>query len=272
MASFLDGILYSADRKRFEQIKNTASGFSALYVGKNIIRDDIFSLIENYARKREMPLEWIRLPIEDRELCACTFIRGGRIFVMLNSGLPYSKQIFAASHELYHIRCFLEDRDYNLAGEGSILDSQTIDEGTTELEEMEANAFAGILLAPGNDLDDQMRLYGIDKGQITVADVLTLMDIFAIPYKAMVLRLMEEQVISREKAREFLEISSDDIRKRILLTGKAKRWANTPVGSEMLGSLMENLSANREEESLPESRLTADWQRVQNIKTRYGIE
>ena len=71
MNSFLDGILYSVDSERFCQIRSAANSFAVNYVGNNIIQDDIFSLIENYARTKEMPLEWIRIPIEDEELLTC---------------------------------------------------------------------------------------------------------------------------------------------------------------------------------------------------------
>lgn len=269
---FFDGILFSKNKNRFSQIKNIAAGFTSLYIGRNIIQDDIFTVIENYARTKEMPLEWIRLPIKDQELCACTFIRGGRIFVMLNSDLPISKQIFAAAHELYHIRCYLEDNDPGLERSGSILDSYTIDTGTTEEEEMEANAFAGTLLAPLDDLEQQIRIFQIDKLEIGIDDVLVLMDIFAIPYKAMILRLMEEKIISLEKAKELLGIPAEDIRKRMMITGKAKRWALIPVGNEKLGSIMENISSNSEYERLPKSRIKSDWDKLEAIKMRYGIE
>jgi len=272
MDPLFNGILYSSNLNQFNQIKNIAAGFASLYIGHNIIQDDIFNIIENYTRTKEMPLEWIRLPIDDQELCACTFIRGGRIFVMINTALPISKQIFAAAHELYHIRCYLEDDDPELADSGSILDSHTIDTGTMQEEEMEANAFAGVLLAPVNDLEQQIRIYGIKKAEICEDEVLTLMDIFAIPYKAMVLRLMEEHIITAERARELISIPSDDVSKRMKITGKAKRWACVPVGNEKLGSIMENLFINSEDESLPESRLKSDWARLEEIKMRYGIE
>lgn len=272
MDSFLNGILYNKNKSRFNQIKNIAAGFTQLYIGDNIIQDDIFSVIENYARTKEMPLEWIRLPIDDRELCACTFIRGGRIFVMLNSKLSLSKQIFAAAHELYHIRCYLEEDDSELEKSGSILDSKTIDTGTTEEEEMEANAFAGALLASVDDLEQQIRIFGINKSNIEIDDVLTLMDIFAIPYKAMVLRLIEEEIISKQKAKDLICIPGTDIEKRMMITGRAKRWAMIPIGNEKLGSIMENIADNYENEILPESRLKSDMERLDEIKKRYAIE
>ena len=272
MASIINGILYKENLKRFEQIRATATGFSTYYVGQNIIQDDIFTVIENYARTKEMPLEWLRFPIKDRELCACTFIRGGRIFVMLNSGIPMSKQIFAAAHELYHIRCFLEDNDTELAKSGSILDSKTIDAETTKKEEMEANAFAGILLVPVEALEQQIRIYQIDKSFIQIEDVLTLMEIFAVPYKAMVLRLMEEQILSDALAEKMIGVPIPEIRRRMEITGKAKRWDMIPTGYEKFGSLLENLTINTENESLPESRLESDWAKLEEIEKKYGIE
>lgn len=272
MNSFLNGILYSVDPDRFYQISTAANSFAVNYVGNNIIQDDIFSLIENYTKAKEMPLEWIRIPIDDQDLCACTFIRCGRIFIMINTKLPYSKQIFAAAHELYHIWCYLENDDTELIRSGSILDAHTIDTGTTEAEEMEANAFAGTLLVSSDSLNQQIRIYQINSLDPGVDEILTLMDIFAIPYKAMVLRLFEEKKISDEKASDLLNISGEYIQKRIDITGKTKRWSFAPVGTERLGSIIENLSENTENERLPDSRLNSDKFKLEKIMKRYGIK
>lgn len=272
MVSLFDGILFKRDPERFEQIREIAAGFSSIYIGQNIIQDNIFTVIENYTKTKEKPLEWLRFPINDQELCACTFVRSGRIFVMLNSGIPMSKQIFAAAHELYHVRCFLEEDNPELARSGSILNATTIEKGTTEKEEMEANAFAGLLLVPVDALEQQIRIYQIDKSAIEMDDILTLMDIFAVPYKAMVLRLLEEQLISDARARAMLDIPLEEIRKRMAITDKAKRWDMIPSGYGKFGSLLENLTANTEQEALPKSRLESDWKKLESLKKAYGIE
>nr|WP_289072213.1 ImmA/IrrE family metallo-endopeptidase [uncultured Blautia sp.] len=272
MALLFEGILYKKNPKRFEQIREIAAGFSEYYIGQNIIQDDIFNMIENYVRTENMPLEWLRFPIRDPELCACTFIRSGRIFVMVNSGIPMSKQIFAAAHELYHIRCFLEEDDLELAKSGSILNASTIETGTTEEVEMEANAFAGILLVPVNALKQQMGIYQIKEKAIEMKDILTLMDIFAVPYKAMILRLLEEKMISDDRAREMIDIPFSEIQKIMKVTGKAKRWDMIPSGYEKFGSLLENLTINTEQEVLPKSRLESDWKELDRIKQLYGIK
>ncbi len=48
----------------------------AEYVGNSIIKDNIFAVIQNYARKKEIALEMLRYPIHDDELWALTFEAG----------------------------------------------------------------------------------------------------------------------------------------------------------------------------------------------------
>ena len=156
MCRVLGNSLYIKDRKKYTKISECATSFNSLYNKNNIIQDDIFNVLENYVARHDMPFDMLRYPIEDADLCACTFIRKGRMFVMVNSALPLSKQIFATAHELYHIYCYFEEHDSALLQSGSILASGIIDEEAKEIEDMEANAFAAILLAAllGFDLKD----------------------------------------------------------------------------------------------------------------------
>ena len=71
---------------------------------------------------------------------------------------------------------------------------------------------------------------------------------------------------------KLISISSEEIKERMRITGKAKRWEMTPVGFEKLGSLLENLTINTKEEALPQSRLDGDWDRLEAIKKQYGIK
>ena len=148
MCRVLDNSLFVKDRKKYTKISECATSFNSLYNKNNIIQDDIFNVLENYVARHDMPFDMLRYPIEDTDLCACTFIRKGRMFVMINSALPLSKQIFAAAHELYHIYCYFEEHDSALLQFGSILASGIIDEEAKETEDVEANAFAAILLVP----------------------------------------------------------------------------------------------------------------------------
>lgn len=265
MCKVLDNSLYIKDHKRYVEICECVTSFNSLYNKNNIIQDDIFNVLENYVNRHNMPFELLRYPIGDAELCACTFIRQGRMFVMINSAIPLSKQIFAAAHELYHIFCYLEEKDFALLQSGSILESDVIDDAAKELEDMEANAFAALLLAPKDRLEEQSIVYNLSYKNASVQVVLKIMDIFAIPYKAAVLRLFEEEKIDKKTAKKLLQIGNDEISKQIKVTGKAARWQKIPRDLIRFGSLSEKMYELEQWESIRAERLESDKARLKEI-------
>lgn len=265
MCKVLDNSLYRKDRKRYKKISECVTGFNAVYNKNNIIQDDIFNVLENYVTRHDMPFELLRYPIGDAELCACTFIRQGRMFVMVNSAIPLSKQIFAAAHELYHIYCYFEEKDFALMQSGSILESDVIDYEAKELEDMEANAFAALLLAPRDRLEEQSAVYNLSYKNVSVQDVLKIMDIFAVPYKAAVLRLFEEEKIDIKTAKKLLQTGNDEICKQIEVTGKAERWQEISREIIRFGSLSEKMYELEQWESVREERLESDKARLKEI-------
>lgn len=265
MCKVLDNSLYIKDHKRYVKICECVTSFNSLYNKNNIIQDDIFNVLENYVNRHNMPFELLRYPIGDAELCACTFIRQGRMFVMINSAIPLSKQIFAAAHELYHIFCYLEEKDFALLQSGSILESDVIDDAAKELEDMEANAFAALLLAPKDRLEEQSIVYNLSYKNASDQVVLKIMDIFAIPYKAAVLRLFEEEKIDKKTAKKLLQIGNDEISKQIEVTGKAARWQEIPRDLIRFGSLSEKMYELEQWESIRAERLESDKARLKEI-------
>ena len=272
MAEIFDQILFTRQEKRFRQIEDIARYVSSAYSGNYIIREGIFSVAKNYARKNDIPLEIMRYPFHDNELWAFTFLKEGIIFVCVNSGLSVCKQIFATAHELYHIYCFGEDMDQNMIRAGSLLKEGTVDVGTEEQEDLEANAFAGLLLMPAESVRSQMDLMGIIPHRIVLDDVLTMMDIYGMPYKACVLRLFECNVLSAAKAKQFYEKDWKEISTHISLTGKAKRWQLDGTGTEQFGSLLENYVYNTEHDFLTESRKSGDTEYISFLKEKYHLD
>lgn len=270
MCKVLDNSLYIKDQKKYVKISECVTSFNSLYNKNNIIQDDIFSVLENYVARHDMPFELLRYPIGDEELCACTFIRQGRMFVMINSAIPLSKQIFAAAHELYHIYCYFEEKDFALLQSGSILESDVIDDEAKELEDMEANAFAALLLAPKDRLEEQSDVYNLSYKDVSVQVILKIMDIFAIPYKAAVLRLFEEEKIDIKTARKLLQIDSDEIAKQIEVTGKAARWQEIPRNLIRFGSLSEKMYDLEQWEGVRDERLKSDKARLNEIVKMLG--
>ena len=179
------------------------------------------------------------------------------------------KQIFATAHELYHIHCYAEDINTNTITNGSLLDSQTFDEAAATQEDLEANAFAGLLLMPDISLTEQFKIFGLSKENIDVDDVLILMDLFALPYKAVVLRLAESEIITEEKADKLLQVDSEYISLRIALTGKAEQWQQNTGHLLRYGSLLDNLAFNHKHELLRESREESDKAFLEKIQKEF---
>ena len=226
----------------------------------------------NYARKRELSLEILRYPFKDDELWAFTFIKKGTIFLCVNSDLPVCKQIFAMAHELYHIHCYAEDINTNTITGGSLLDSRTADEEATSQEDLEANAFAGLLLMPDASVIEQFKMFWLSKEKLDVDGVIILMDIFALPYKAVILRLVESGIIEEKKARELLKADSKYITDRIKLTGKAERWQKDSNDLIYYGSLLENLKFNSEHDLLVNTREKSDRAYLEKMSREFRKE
>ena len=269
MCNILEESLYKKQKKRFERIADFSKEFLGVYCGNTILGVTIFGIVENYARKREISLEILRYPFKDAELWAFTFVKKGTIFLCVNSELSMCKQIFAVAHELYHIRCYAEDIDPNTIRSGSVLESKVVDEAAMTQEDLEANAFAGLLLMPDVLMREQISLYGISGEDIKVEDVLVLMELFALPYKAVVLRLYEGMHITESKADELLKYDAAYVLQRIELTGKAKQWQMNSVGIEYFGSLLDNLEFNSKNELLTKCREAADRKLLEEIKASF---
>ena len=245
MCRVLDHSLFTKDRKKYTKISECAISFNSLYNKNNIIQDDIFNVLENYVARHDTPFDMLRYPIDDADLCACTFIRKGRMFVMINSALPISKQIFAAAHELYHIYCYFEEHDSALLQSGSIL--------------------ASILLAPKERLDEQTDVYNLSYKDISVQTILKIMDIFAIPYKAAVLRLLEEDKIDVKTAKNLLQVAEEEISRQMELTGKAARWQEIHKDFIRFGSLSELMYDVEQMDAVRDERLANDKNRLNEL-------
>ena len=155
MNNVLEDSLFVSQNEKFDEIQSIVRQFSAEYVGNSVIKDNIFAVIQNYARKKEIALEMLRYPIHDDELWALTFLKQDTIFVCVNTALPLCKQFFAAAHELYHIYCYVENALAVIAA--SIL-----------LEIPKEYMHSGLLRARSSG---RMELYGsADKNLIAVVD------------------------------------------------------------------------------------------------------
>ena len=52
MNNVLEDSLFVSQNRKFDEIQSIVRQFSAEYVGNSIIKDNIFAVIQNYARKK----------------------------------------------------------------------------------------------------------------------------------------------------------------------------------------------------------------------------
>lgn len=172
------------------------------------------------------------------------------------------------AHELFHIYCYIEKDSSLILDCNTVLQEDIMNNVGLCKEDLEANAFAGLLLMPKDTLLSQMDIYDIKRESITVDEVIKLMDIFAMPYRAVVLRLIESDVISKSYGEKLLNVSSEKVLDKIELTGVGKRWQIDGKNRISFGSLLENMKYNEENDVLFESRYNDDESYILEIKNK----
>ena len=272
MGNVLDNSLFMQKPDKFRQLSGAVEQFNIRYNGSNIIQDDIFFVLKNYARTKGIMLELLRFPTKDDDFCALTCVQKGKIFVYVNSWLPLSNQIFAAAHELYHIWRFIEEQDESILRKGSFLNAAAMDEDVKNNEDLEANAFAGMLLVPSGALFEQMKIYGISRENQSLEDIIRLMAVFSVPYKAILLRLYEEKYMEMDRAREFLAVKKEALEKEICYSADADRWQKRTPEIIQLGTLKQMMDQNQENELLAASRAASDGEIYVRLLRRYGSD
>ena len=244
MGNVLDNSLYMNDQKKFQELFQAVIQFNSLYNGNNIIQDDIFSVLTNYARKKQEDLDLFRFPTKDDDFCALTCVPKGRLV-------------------------FFREKNGSVLRKGSILNAAVMDEDVKCKEDLEANAFAGLLLVPSNALYEQMQIYGIPKSGQVLGDMIRLMAIFSVPYKAVLLRLYEEGYINTDTVYEFLNVKKEVLRKAVSYEPDAERWQRRTPEILRFGSLKQLMDQNSEYDLLSDKRNVSDQETLCKILHRY---
>lgn len=259
MNKILEHSLVNCNPERFKTIKEEALSFCNEFVGHTVMRDDIFSLISLFAKKRNFPFKLLRFPIDDTELCAFTCVKKGTVFVTINTAIPLGKQVFAAAHELYHIIRFIKTNDLEFIENGSLLTSSQMENGDLLEEDKEANAFAALILAPKTSIKEQAQIYNVSFSNLTFKEIILFMDLFALPYKAMVMRCFECGFIDKGKTEELLNSETNDsIIHFCESNGLETRWLKTTPCINNIESIRAMIEKNKQDEVISEIRADED--------------
>lgn len=265
MNRILDNCLFEKDSQRYEKIKQIAKSFSKAYIGNNIPCDHIFSIIDNYCKRNGFDVQIFRFPIDDAKIWALTSVKKGCVFVTINTSLPLNKQIFAAAHELYHIYCYIDGDDDELVN-GSILTAENADDIDVAMEEREANAFAALILAPLKQVEQQKKIANFNAESIANLMILVMyfMDCFALPYKAMVIKLLECKIIQKAEAESLLS-EEDKIESFIKAReGIGSRWLKKTYDNN-LNALKDMIESNRTHLYISDEKANADFNIVNSV-------
>ncbi len=169
--------------KTIAEITRQAEGKLGEY-GKlyDILADYVFTILELNAHVLMYPLD---------DICIWGFFEKFRnkYFVCINSSLEIEKQVFTAAHELYHL----------WFSDGSeLITAETVDapiEKSIPESEQKANRFAAEFLMPEALLRKEIKNFSINARAITVKEILMLSNSFLVPYRAMVKRLYEVDIL-----------------------------------------------------------------------------
>ncbi len=196
----------SIENKISEYIKDKLDGTEYQKYSKEPIRDKVLNLLDTLCIVVYFPLE-----NEDNNgfhITDMPFSNGVKQnFVYINTAQTMEKQVFTAAHELGHI-WRVEKLDFEMA-------ELQLDE--KEMKELIINRFAATLLMPEELVHEKWncefgRLCEKD-GKLTIFNLLKIivliMDFFFVPMKAVVLRLLELDIIDKDTAN--LMLGNDDI-------------------------------------------------------------
>lgn len=248
--------IFLLSKQMYSEIEKQAIYFLKQYAGGfSILQDNVFSIIHNYDKY----LEVLLYPIQDRELCGFVCNYKGKGFLYINTYLPLEKQIFTAGHELYH--WFQQD---SVQRQAHLTTDKNIEYDNT-LEEKKANLFSALLLVPTDALERELKVLEVsNKRDLSLLIIAKLMNTFAVPYKAIIMRLFEIGLLNdKTTANEWMQIPDRDEQQGILQViykhDIGLKWQN-PTHLIKYGNLKPLLLDNASEELITLTREKKDRQ------------
>lgn len=228
-----------------------------------VIGAEVFKILEEAATL-------IQYPIADDELCGFVCRKEGRIFAFINSAIPLEKQIFAAAHELYHIWY-----DEAALAKGEMVKSDTLEALELDGIESRANRFAAMFLVQQALIHDELNHWSVRSAeQLELSHVVKLMELFGVPYKTIVRRLLEIGVIDEQKCEALLAVPDREetagvrlLQKRLQL---GERWQQRTKTIRFANLVNDALSAY-EKGAIPAERLRYLLAMARTTPQAFGI-
>jgi Zn-dependent peptidase ImmA (M78 family) len=166
-------------------------------------KDDIFELLEKVGTL-------IFYPIEENLLWGIYVNKNEKHYFIINSGISMEKQVFAAAHELAHSLEIAKVK-FEVVTADLMTEYVNHKDFGEKLKKADiiANRFAAELLVGAKQLREKYsELLNISSN---AAKAVILSDLFLVPYRTIVKRLRETELISENELVKLLDISDDII-------------------------------------------------------------
>ena len=224
-----------------------------------LLREDVIDILDKYCTVVYYPIQ--NESNNGFHITNMPFANGSqRNFVFINTAQTMEKQVFTAAHELGHI---WKVDDFILSKVNSLTDNQ-------DTREHIINRFAAILLMPKVNFVESvyaaLAQVGAAKQAMPINSVLemivVLMNQFFVPMKAVVLRMLELDIISSESAAILLGqkgIPESDITQLVSILIKEHGFQKFQVPSEKkwIDGLSEMLDTAEKNGVVPKRKIAA---------------
>ena len=255
--------LFAKDIKTFREIEAKANMTLMSMPVFRLIGSNLKVFIKNYAEKNSIHLKILYLPFNDNQVWGLFYQKKGIYFIVINSQISINKQNVALAHEFYHfISAFEEDKISAM----DILKESSLNQQFND-EDRKANAFSSCLLMPLDIISTILPKKPISL-EDTIVQVKALMDIFLVPYKTAVIRLLEIDRLTLEQADYYIKSIAAKIRNKLEENNtiyKNIRWEH-PISSHIdIDDLGDLIAENEDFEFISSIKATKYKNQVEEI-------
>lgn len=170
-----------------------------------ILREEIFKLLEKVGTL-------IFYPINEKDLWGVYVCRNEKHYFIINSSIELEKQVFAGAHELAHSILDIAKAKFEIVTADLMTEYVNHTEYGPEIEKADAiaNRFAAELLVGKKKLEEKYKELPPSYSSLVKAVILS--DIFLVPYKTIIKRFVETELITdTNEITNLLEVKCEQI-------------------------------------------------------------
>ncbi len=212
----ISNCLYFTEKETYSEINRIATRIFSVYPFNNGSLA-LKQMIKNYASTNNVQVKILYIPLKDNQLWGLFYQLDGIYFIVINSEISLNKQVVALAHEFYHLYSAVEE---NMVPLDILADNVK----TLNIEDKKANAFAACFLMPEHILKSMLKKPNTLEEKIVLIKIV--MDVFMVPFKTAVIRLMEIEYLSKEEGLEIINSTTRNVRDKFesLNTFNISKW------------------------------------------------